>query len=125
MDAIRIVIAGLPRMLVEILTAALAEEPDVELLGDVPSLNALKRIVGRGEVDVVIMGVSDNELAASHFDLFDADCRVRILALAHEGRNASLYELRPYRTVLGQGSPQELMQTVRAQVHVGTGWGQR
>jgi hypothetical protein len=122
-DSIRIVLAGLPRMLAEILTAALDDEPDVELVGKPPDLEALKAMVARHEVDVVILGLSDDALSPAQFQLFDADARVRILALEQQGRSASLYELRPYRTMLGEGSPQELMQTVRAQVRSGTAWG--
>lgn len=122
---IRIVFAELPRMLREILTAALADEPDVELVGHTASLTELKRRVGRGDIDIVILGLTDAEMSAPHYELFDADARVRILALAEQGRTASLYELRPYRTVLGQGSPQELMQTLRVQVRVGASLGGR
>ena len=112
-------------MLVEILTAAVAQEPDVVLLGDTPSLDVLQGLVCRGEVDVVILGLSGSDLDAAHYGLFDADARVRILALAEEGRVASLYELRPYRTVLDQGSPQELIQSIRSQVRSGTTWSRR
>ena len=112
-------------MLREILTAALADERDVELGGHVPDLTELKRRVGRGDIDIVILGLTDAELPASHYDLFDADARVRILALAEQGRNTLLYELRPYRTVLAEGSPQELMQTLRVQVRAGKSLGGR
>lgn len=112
-------------MLREILVAALAGEPNVEIVGSAGSLAELKRMVGRRDVDIVILGLADTELPSPHYELFDADARVRILALAAQGRTALLYELRPCRAVLGQGSPQEMMQTLRAQVRNGHAWSER
>jgi DNA-binding NarL/FixJ family response regulator len=121
-EPIRIVLAELPRMLRDIFHRSLLTEPDVVLVGETSSPADLERLVKQGGVDVVMLGLSESQLSASHFKLFDIDARVRILAIAQHGRNASLYELRPHRMVLGEGSPQELIQVIRKQVRSPWEW---
>jgi DNA-binding NarL/FixJ family response regulator len=111
----RIVFCGLPRLLRDILQTSFAIEPSIAVLGEAHSLEELLLHVQQG-VDVVILGLREVDLPESHYQLFDADPRVRILAIADHGRDALLYELRPHRIVLGEGSPQELMELVRQQV---------
>lgn len=113
---IRLVLAEMPRLLRDILQESLLCEPDVALIGEAPTLVQLTSLVKQDGVDVVVLGLSGPELPASYYTLFDADARVRILAIANHGRKASLYELRPHRKVLGEGSPRELMQVIREQV---------
>jgi DNA-binding NarL/FixJ family response regulator len=115
-DPIRVVLADLPRLLRDILRESLVCEPDVALVGEAPILVQLMPLVKQEGVDVVVLGLSGPDLPASYYTLFEADARVRILAIADQGRNASLYELRPHRKVLGQGSPRELMQMIREEV---------
>jgi DNA-binding NarL/FixJ family response regulator len=100
-------------MLRDILHESLERERDVQLVGEASDLADLKRLLRAGGVDVVVLGLSDADLPATLYQLFEVDARVRILAIAAHGRSASLYELRPDRLPLGEGSPQELMQVVR------------
>lgn len=100
-------------MLRDILQAALNAEPDMEVVGESERLNELRDLVRRGAVDVVMLGLADDDLPAPHYQLFDADPRVRILAIGNHGRNVSLYELRPHRMMLGEGSPHDLMRVIR------------
>jgi DNA-binding NarL/FixJ family response regulator len=109
----RIVLAELPRMLRDILHALLDHEPGVIIVGDAVNLEDLCRMVKAGGVDVVMLGLAAAELPASHYRIFDADRRIRILAIADHGRNASLYELRPRRVVLGEGTVQDLIEVLR------------
>jgi DNA-binding NarL/FixJ family response regulator len=115
---IRVVFAELPRILRDILHQSLLTEPDVVLVGEAADLGELERIVERGEVDVVVLGHPDADLPASHYKLFDAGTRMRILAIADHGRLTSLYELRPHRVRLGDGSPKDLVQVIRDHVRV-------
>ena len=118
----RIVFCGLPRLLRDILQTSFGVEPDVALLGEAHSLEELLLLVQQG-VDVVILGLREADLPESHYQLFEADPRVRILAIGDHGNDALLYELRPHRIVLGEGSPQELMDLLRQQVRDGSAIG--
>ena len=113
MAVIRVVFAELPRMLRDILHQSLLTEPDLALVGEAAGFSELQRVVERGEVDVVLLGLSDHELPAPYYRLLDAGARMRILAIADQGRLASLYELRPHRIRLGEGSPKDLLRFVR------------
>jgi DNA-binding NarL/FixJ family response regulator len=120
-EPIRIVFAELPRMLRDILHASVADEPELELVGEASNLEDLKRLVEHRGVDVVILSLADSELPESHYGLFEADAWIRILAIAGHGRNASLYEMRPHRAFLQQGSPEELLRIVREHVRTMNG----
>lgn len=119
MELVRIVLAEVPRLLRDILHGSLATERDVELVGEASTLAGLTEIVQRREADVVILGLSESELPASYYALFEVDPLVRILTIADHGRMASLYELRASRMVLAEGSPQELLQIIQRQVRLG------
>jgi DNA-binding NarL/FixJ family response regulator len=113
-ELIRIVFAELPGMLRDIIQASLVDQPDILLVGEVLSLEELEPLVKGGKVDVVLLGVAASDLPASYYRLFDADAHVRILAIADQGKNISLYELSPQRIVLREGSVQDLLDAIRA-----------
>jgi hypothetical protein len=112
-------------MLRELLTEALASDLQLELAGHARGLVELKRMIAGKDIDVVILGLPDDDLSPAHYELFDADPRIRILALADHGRRVSLCELRPHRALLGEGAPRDLMRTLRAEVRAGARWSDR
>ena len=116
MEPIRIVVADLPRLLRDILRASLTAEPDMLVVGEAESFDELERLMPRVSADVVILGTTCPELPPSHYRLFALDPRVRIIAITGNGEEASIYELRPHRVVLGQGSPQELRKAIRTSI---------
>jgi DNA-binding NarL/FixJ family response regulator len=115
-DPIRIAFATMPQLLHDLLQESLLCDPEVTLIGEAPTPVQLEKLVQQERVDVVVLGLSSAELPAWYRALFDVDARVRLLAITEHGRDASLYELRPHRKVLGQGSPRELIQVIREQV---------
>ena len=109
MEAIRIGFAERPKMLRDILYASLATEPGVAVLGESTGVRELRRLVEPGGVDTALIGLSDSDIPAAHYQLFDVDARIRILAIGDHGRNAPFYQLRRYRKMLGEGSPQQVI----------------
>jgi hypothetical protein len=103
-------------MLCDILRASLAGEADMTLVGEAADLGETTRLVERGGVDVVVLGLAGAELSPLHYRLFDVDARLSILAVEALGQSASLYELAPRRQVLRERSATELMQLIREQV---------
>src|SRR5262249_30339141 len=99
-------------MLREIVRDSLASEPDMEIVGDTDDRSEVFRSIA--DVDVVILGArepSDSSLAE---DLLRASSSTRVLAIAANGRSASMWQLRPYRVPLGEVSPESLVGAIRA-----------
>jgi DNA-binding NarL/FixJ family response regulator len=110
--AIRILLAELPQMRREIIAGVLGGQPDMEVVGEVP-LDVLRAAVERERADVVVIGVDRPALTA---ELMELRPRLKVLSVAHEGRDCSLYALRPERADLGEASPQQLVETIRKAV---------
>lgn len=104
----RVLLAGLPQMLEEILRRALAGAHGVELLDSVAADPA---VVGALGVDVVVIAGDDRRAATR---LLAPRSRPRVLALEHDGRETYLYELAPRRVELGEVSPRELVAHILA-----------
>jgi DNA-binding NarL/FixJ family response regulator len=112
----RILLAELPRMRRDIIADVLAMQSDMEVVGEVAALGELVEAVERGGADVLVIGRDDAALAAG---LLERRPRLKVLAVAEEGRACSIYELRPRRVELGELSPQLLVDAIRAAVAQG------
>jgi hypothetical protein len=109
-DTIRVVLLEMPQMLRDILKTTIAGHPDIELIDEPPD-DAEKL---RAMPHVVLVGTAAPSDADSKTTLLSRWPRARIIAVEVSGRQTSLYELRPYKTELGQLSPSELLEGIRA-----------
>lgn len=108
----RIVLVDLPRMLREIVEQAVMAEPDMVIVRDPGENHSLSATVGRTGADFVILG-RDGELDEVD-GLLETHPHLRVLAVAGDGREAFLYELRPTRTPLGEISPRTIVDAIRS-----------
>ncbi|MBV9881172.1 MAG: hypothetical protein JO180_11785 [Gemmatirosa sp.] len=116
MRRLRIVLAGLPPMLRDIVHHTIGREPDMQVVAELAdaAVISLGGLDVAGGVDVVVVGaapVHDAELAAS---ILYQHARSRVLTIEARGGQAALYELRPYRIALGEVSPQAVVDVLRA-----------
>jgi DNA-binding NarL/FixJ family response regulator len=107
----RILLAGLPTLLEEIVTDILAEAEadDLELVGVVHG-SSVARKAERLRADVVIVGGDDPSIVAT---LLEQQPRLKVLAVAADARRSWLYALRPERIQLGCLSAESLVAAVR------------
>ncbi len=110
MESTRIVLVAMPQMLRDIVAGVLADEPDMEIVGEATGVNGLPDAVLEPGADVVVMGRDDPSLATS---LLEQQPGMRVLAVAASGRESWLYELRPHRVPLGEISPKRLVEQIR------------
>ena len=115
MEPIRVLIYDVPRMLHAIVSDALARDAGVAVIPAPPgrtTLAATLRAV-RG-ADVVVVDAGHPELSEAAWPPPLAG-RVgpALLAVAADGRDASLVELWPHRVALGELSPDALTRAVR------------
>jgi DNA-binding NarL/FixJ family response regulator len=112
-DRIRIVLVTARPILESIVLAALASETAVEVVGTFSRLEEMETFLSERAVELAIVDVgteSDSRVEARLLHKFP---RLRLLAIGGDGRTATLHELRPHATPLGEISPERLRQAIR------------
>ncbi|HEX3820513.1 MAG TPA: hypothetical protein VHW45_09280 [Candidatus Sulfotelmatobacter sp.] len=91
MKRVRVLVANRPRLMREMVLATLADQPDIEIIGEVTNDHDLNDIVEQTQPDVLIVTLSEPEkpLGQCGF-LLGRYPRMRILALAPE-KNRGVY----------------------------------
>ena len=105
MPITRVFVMGLTSMLSDVVQAVVSNHPDLTLVGESPVVDF--RSAGASRPDIVV---------AAHADVSDADlttflfehCRTGVLTLTVDSGRATLYEMRPHRTPLGELGTDEL-----------------
>jgi hypothetical protein len=117
LSPIRVALINLPPILTQIVSEALAR-PDIRSEGSFEGEEGCEQVAAL-RPDVVIVGLEND---SADEDGLPPECRrlltchpwARVLSLAHDGREAVLHELHPSRTVLGEASPQKMLETILA-----------
>jgi hypothetical protein len=109
MTPTRILLVGLPRLLEEIVSDAIAQAPDLTVTAKLPDVEALA--CDPPATDVVVLGTESSELIAA---TLERQPRLAVLAVSDDARSSSLYVLRPERTRVGDLSPERLVAAIRA-----------
>jgi len=107
----RVALVDLPRLLREIVERAVAGQPDMEI-AELRAGGDLSDALRAARADVVVSG-ADHDYDELR-DLLDRRPRLKVLTVADDGREATLYELRPARTQLGEVSPETIVEAIRS-----------
>jgi DNA-binding NarL/FixJ family response regulator len=106
-QTVKLVLVGLPRVLRDVMEAAVQTEADLEVVAETPDASGLAGLIAETGAHVV---VADAEAVDEPRALrLVASVSVRIVTLSGDGRRASLYECRPERRDVGQIEPQTLI----------------
>src|SRR6476660_986613 len=100
----RILVIDMPEIMRRIIEDTIASEPDLQLLEARP----------HAEADVVIVGTPKSEEPDAAEAVLAQWPRSRVLMVAASGRHTVMYELRPFRTELGELSPADLVAAIRS-----------
>jgi DNA-binding NarL/FixJ family response regulator len=111
---IRILLADMPAMLLDIVAGILAAEPDLTVVDMLADSTDLTAAVERTQADIVITQQTGSAQEADQIALLLPKCRLKIIALTDNGRQGVLYELHPHRAPLGDMSADRLVATIRA-----------
>lgn len=92
MKRIRVLVANHPRLMRELVMATIADQPDIELVGEVQHENELAEIVDQVEPDVLIVAMdeADKRISQCGF-LLGRHPGMKILALAPEQNRGAFY----------------------------------
>lgn len=92
MKRVRVLVANRPRLMREIVLATIADQPDIEVVGDVEQTANLTEIVEQVQPDVLIVALDEQEKRTGECGfLLGRYPRMRILALAPERNLGILY----------------------------------
>ena len=108
---LRVALIGCSGLLGDIIGETLAAQPDLEVVGDFPAPSAddgLPVIAA----DLVVWNNADVFQVERWLSTMSNRYAPRVLATLGDGRDASLFELTPQRTALGQLSPATLIDTI-------------
>ncbi len=85
MKRVRVLIANRPRLMRELVMATISDQPDIEVVGEVPDGGNLTEMVEQVQPDVLILALDEPEKRLGHCGfLLGRYPQMRILALAPE-----------------------------------------
>ena len=116
MDQIRILITAMPRLLREIVETMVAAQPDMIVAGQVKRSESVAAAARRVRADIVVLGDSLREHGEVPRRMLNEDPRLKLLAVAGDGRQAMLYEMRLHQAVIDDVSPGSLADAIRAMI---------
>jgi len=89
---VRVLVANRPRLMREIVLATIADQPDIEVVGDVEPVLSLAELVEQVQPDVLIVALDEQEKRSGECGfLLGRYPRMRILALAPEQNRGVFY----------------------------------
>ena len=92
MRRVRVLVANRPRLMRELVLEVIADQPDIEVIGEIQNENDLAQAVEAAEPDVLILALDgDDKRVAQCGFLLGRYPQMRILALAPEQNRGFLY----------------------------------
>lgn len=113
-EYIRVLIVGLPRLLMEMVEEAVRDQMGMEVVAASVDLSHFEEEVARARPEFAIVGLERDELPDECRDFLDERARVKVLGIGSSNGNAYLYKLRPERSSLGDVSPSDVVAAIRA-----------
>lgn len=117
---VRVLLANGPRLMRELVRAVLAEQSDIDVIGEVENNSELATAIEQSRPDVLIIGLDENVAAHCGF-LIGQYPRLKILALAPEQNRGLLYwAVVEFRTKPVESSEAGLLGALREHPCLGT-----
>ncbi len=107
-------------MLRDVFKKVVADQPDMEVVGELDDSVGLLLAAGRTRADVVVLGLQNSELPGVCSHLLSEYPQIKVLGVTSDGRGAFLYELQPQKAPIGEVSPEGLLDAIRMAVRVGS-----
>jgi DNA-binding NarL/FixJ family response regulator len=113
---IRILLVGLHGLLLGIVKGVLEEQPDMAIIGELRNHDGLLQAIADTGADLVVWALDDEQPLDRHLSVFDDHPALKVIAIRDDGRQSCLWQLQPHRTVLGQVSPNLLVEAIRGSI---------
>ena len=121
MRRIRILLAGMPRMLLDMITDIVALHAGMTVAGEMQDMADLRAAVKKTKADVVILNEPPIGPPQDHQELLYSRPRLGVLSITSDGRRFFLHKLRPVRSALGEVCPDSLVQAIQSSAQWGPG----
>ena len=121
MRRIRILLAGMPRMLLDMITDIVALHDEMTVAGEMQDTTDIRAAVKKARADIVILNEPAIGSSQDHQELLYSRPRLGVLSITSDGRQFFLNKLRPVRTALGEVSPDSLVQAIQSSTQRGPG----
>lgn len=112
MAKVRVMVAGMPRILTDIIKSIIAAEDDFEFVGELMGTRGIVNAARDLDADVVIIAAPEDGDEARAAETLISGPRL-IIAIAADGRRATIHQLKPSITPLGEVSPAALIAAMR------------
>jgi chemotaxis response regulator CheB len=109
---IRVLLARMPALLLDILHHIVESAPDMMIVGESAD-NDLAGAAKRLRADAILVGEDANHDSGEYTQLLLSRPSLKVLAIANEGRNGTLHEMRPQHIPLGEISAETLRDAIR------------
>jgi hypothetical protein len=110
---IRILLAGMPRMLVDIVKDVIASHEDIDVAGEIEGHTGLLAAAMQTQADVVVLREAAGGASEIYHELLRGCPKLKILAITADGRRGFLHRLQPRVVALGELSSSSLIDAIR------------
>ena len=121
MRRIRILLAGMPRMLLDMITDIVALYAEMMIAGRMQDTADLRTAMKKTRADVVILNEPAIGPPQNYEELLYSRPRLGVLSITSDGRQFFLHKLRPVRTALGEVSSDSLVHAIQSGAQRGPG----
>jgi DNA-binding NarL/FixJ family response regulator len=111
---IRVLLVDMPRLLRDLIERAVANHPELTVVGTEPDVDAFGRAAAEVGAEFVIVGLEGGELPPGANSFLAERASAKVLGVEADDGTAFLYELRPRRVPIGAVTPDELAGAIRA-----------
>jgi hypothetical protein len=109
----RVTLVALPELMEDLVRRACQMDDQIEVGPSIDNLSGLRAVFARGEVDVVISGITNEKDAVQALEALTLHPSARLLMISARGGVAELWVLRPQCMVLGSLTPADIVKAVR------------
>jgi DNA-binding NarL/FixJ family response regulator len=114
LERIRVLLVGIGGILGEIISEIVAQQPDMEIVGQLADDRELVAATRSTRCDAVILGLAEEEeLPAACLELLEEHPGITILTVLMNGSQAFVYRLKPERVSVGDLSTATLADAIR------------
>lgn len=91
MEKIRVLVANRPRLMRELVVATIADQPDIEIVGEIKDDSEIAHMTAESQPDFVIIALDRSDQRPTICDaILGRHPRIKVIALAPE-RNSSIF----------------------------------
>jgi DNA-binding NarL/FixJ family response regulator len=113
MAHVRVLLAGTPQVLSDILQDAIGRHPDVEIVGRLVAGEAVLPAVERFRPNVTVLGTDLRPSGEYYRQLLVAWPRMYVLTVFDDGRQLALDDLRVHTELMGEASLSSIISAIR------------